>query len=820
MAAPPPTPGLARPRVDTVPADPGRGDRDEALHAMAAALAGPGLVVVTGPPGCGRTRLLERLAQASKRPVHAGGGLAMLSGAPALALERATRARMPADDLPLLAEAVYSRTRGGLLVIDDLQWCDAATLAVLPVLAERLPVAAALRTPNRLTEAALARLLAGATVIPVPDLTDAEAARLVAEAAPALPPARAAALTVRAGGNPLALTALAKRAAHLDAGETDLDLENPGDPAAAAAAAIADLPRAGRTALAALGLLGRPAHPSLLGDGAAVLQEAGLAVPDGVHLRAASPWMAEVAAGILDHEARLQMHEHLADATMGVESARHAHAAGLPDRALATALAAAETAGPQARAEALLLAADLDPSHAVPAARAALAAGRTRAALAVLDSAANGNTALDHAANDGETALARAWALLALGESAQARAALAHAPAGPETDQLRLLCAPPSEKAALAEALREAHPDLAHPGLAAALAGDDPDALAFAEALARDAGDATTAFWCAWSRVIALADAARLVEAEAVAHEAADRAGAAGAYSWQTRFLAAAAWCLVLSGTGLDNVIAAAQSLADHALPAVADTLIDAAIALAEADTGALGAARARLARLKDAPAALEGLVSWLEHETAWLDGQPGPEAPEARPGLVGGLAHITGRWIAYDTGTEPVAAEMTPWPVPVASTLSAWDKAAPGPFAQAATAWDGLAAREQVRCLLALAAHAGDAKAAVTALEAAERIADEHGLIVLAGRARRGLRKHDVRRDRRSARGGGGLTDRESEVLRHVASGHPSRRIAEILGITAETVETHIRSGMRKLGAKTRTEAAVILTAADGGEA
>ena len=813
MAAPPPTPGLARPRAAAAPTDAGAGDRDDVLRAMAGALAGPGLVVVHGPPGCGRTRLLERLARASKRPVHAGGGLAMLSGAPALALERATRARMPADDLPLLAEAVYSRTRGGLLIIDDLQWCDAATLAVLPVLAERLPVACALRTPNRIGEDALARLLAGATVIAVPDLTDAEAARLVAEAAPALPPARAAALTVRAGGNPLALTALAKRAAHLDAAHTeatDMDLETPGDPAAAAAAAIADLPRAGRTALAALGLLGRPAHPTLLGDGASVLLEAGLAVAEGTHLRASSPWMAEVAAGILDHEARQSMHEHLAEATTGVESARHAHAAGLADRALHTALAAAENTGPQARAEALLLAADLDPVHAVDAARAALAAGRTRAALSVLDRADSGP----------EAALARAWALLALGESAQARAALQHAPDGPETDQLRLLSAPPAEREALADTIRTAHPDLAHAGLAAALAGDDPDALALAEALARDAGDATTAFWCAWSRVIALADTARLVEAEAVAHEAADRAGAAGAYSWQTRFLAAAAWCLVLSGTGLDNVIAAAQSLADHALPAVADTLIDASIALAEADTGALGAARARLARLKDAPAALEGLVAWLEHETAWLDGQPGPEAPEAQPGLVGGLAHITGRWIAYDTGTEPVTADLAPWPVPVASTLSAWDKAAPGPFAQAATAWDGLAAREQVRCLLALAAHAGDAKAAVAALEAAERIADEHGLIVLAGRARRGLRKHDVRRDRRSARGGGGLTDRESEVLRHVAAGHPSRRIAEILGITAETVETHIRSGMRKLGAKTRTEAAVLLTAAEGGEA
>jgi hypothetical protein len=488
LAPPPPTPGLA-PSVASTPRPLGALNRDDALRAMAGALAGPGLVVVTGPPGSGRTRLLERLARASKRPVHAGGGLSMLSGQPALALERATRARMPAGDLPLLAEAVYSRTRGGLLVIDDLQWCDAATLAVLPVLAERLPVAAALRIPNRLGEDALARLLAAATVIAVPELTDAEAAALVAEAAPALPPTRAAALAARAGGNPLALTALARRAAHTGAGEADAGM--PGDPASAAASAIADLPRAGRTALAVLGLLGRPAHPSLLGEGAQILSEAGLAAWDGPFLRPASPWMAEIAAGLLDSEARRSMHEHLADATTGVESARHAHAAGLADRALNAALTAAVDASPQTRAEALLLAAELDGAHAVPAARAALEAGRTNAALAVLDRAPEAG---------GETAIVRAWALLAVGETPRARAALDDAPEGPETDQLRLLCAPAHERVALAIELREAYGTVDHPGLAAALAGDDPDALAHAESLARAAGDATTAAWCAWSR--------------------------------------------------------------------------------------------------------------------------------------------------------------------------------------------------------------------------------------------------------------------------------------------------------------------------------
>ncbi|WP_460497463.1 AAA family ATPase, partial [Glycomyces tarimensis] len=344
MAAPssPPT-GLERHRpvpaaaAATVPP----ASRDDVLRRAAEALAGTGLVILTGPPGCGRTRLLERLAAASKRPVHAGGGLAMLSGAPALALERATRARMPAEDLPLLAEAVYSRTRGGVLLIDDLQWCDAATLAVLPVLAERLPVAAALRIPNRLPGPARERLLEAATVIEVPDLTDAEAASLIRECAPALPGHRVAALCERGGRNPLALTALARRASDPDA---VIDLDEVADPAAAAAAAIADLPRPGRTALAVLGLLGRPAHPSLLGEGAQLLVETGLAGAEGRFVRPASPWMAEIAAGILDAQARRAMHAHLAEATVGLEAARHARAAGQGDAALRTALAAAAEA--------------------------------------------------------------------------------------------------------------------------------------------------------------------------------------------------------------------------------------------------------------------------------------------------------------------------------------------------------------------------------------------------------------------------------------------------------------------------------------------
>jgi DNA-binding CsgD family transcriptional regulator len=89
----------------------------------------------------------------------------------------------------------------------------------------------------------------------------------------------------------------------------------------------------------------------------------------------------------------------------------------------------------------------------------------------------------------------------------------------------------------------------------------------------------------------------------------------------------------------------------------------------------------------------------------------------------------------------------------------------------------------------------------------------------VLAGRARRGLRRHHVHRDVRSPRSGSKLTNRETDVLRLVAAGEPTRRIAGQLGISAETVDTHIRAGMRKLGARTRTEAAALAFAHDLGE-
>lgn len=52
-------------------------------------------------------------------------------------------------------------------------------------------------------------------------------------------------------------------------------------------------------------------------------------------------------------------------------------------------------------------------------------------------------------------------------------------------------------------------------------------------------------------------------------------------------------------------------------------------------------------------------------------------------------------------------------------------------------------------------------------------------------------------------------LTDREVEVLRYVARGLAKKEIAEILGLSVRTIDTHVRNLMEKLGIHDRVELA-----------
>jgi DNA-binding CsgD family transcriptional regulator len=810
--------------------------RSGVLAAAAEALSHRGaLVILRGGPGAGRSTMLRALGEAYRGPVHAGGGLATLRAVPGFALARAVRARLPVHDRALLVEAVRARVGAGLLLLDDLQWADPATLDVLPDIAAHCRVAAALRTPYALTLPDLT----GAIWLDLPPLTDREATELARRAAPSLTSAAAADVVRRAGGLPLAVESLARHAAAqqpaqlgdrpAQVGDRPAQVgdrpgaDRPEDLVHAAATALADLPRPARTSLAALGLLGRPAAPALLGTGLDPLLAAGLVrLVDG-YAQPTSPYLAEVAAGLLDDPERRAVHRRLADLVPAGESARHLAAAGEPHLAYRRAVAAAEAAGtPAERADLLALACGLpgvdatDPVR-LAAAEGALAAGAPQTCLRVL-------------AGLGEPAalVLRAEAHLQLGDPAAALSTVdgigAELPVPAGRDRVRLLAQLALDPAgALADAARLAGaPVPADPGLRAAVAavhaatripGWEQD-LAAAAQQAAHAGDQLAARWSGWLLVETLAADGRLSEAARAAAAGATACAADLAYSWQTRFLAARLWCLALRGDDLDDVLHEATELADRTLPALARGYATAAAGLAEADGGLLATARSRLAvapRARDGAAAA---LDWVTREAAWLDGQPDPDTVPTDTGqpLVDGLGRITARWSAFDAGQPPTGpGPSTMDTAAVRATLAAWADEDPDNFDKAARAWQGLARREEVRCLLAHGLRETDPARAVPPLLAAESLAEAAGLVVLLGRTRRALRRHAVRRDVRGRRAGDDLTDREREVLRQVARGEPTRRIAGQLGISRETVETHIRSGMRKLGARTRTEAAVI---------
>jgi PAS domain S-box-containing protein len=53
-------------------------------------------------------------------------------------------------------------------------------------------------------------------------------------------------------------------------------------------------------------------------------------------------------------------------------------------------------------------------------------------------------------------------------------------------------------------------------------------------------------------------------------------------------------------------------------------------------------------------------------------------------------------------------------------------------------------------------------------------------------------------------------LTPRQMDVLRHLAAGHTTERIATALGISTETVRNHVRGIFERLGVHTRLEAVI----------
>jgi DNA-binding CsgD family transcriptional regulator len=260
---------------------------------------------------------------------------------------------------------------------------------------------------------------------------------------------------------------------------------------------------------------------------------------------------------------------------------------------------------------------------------------------------------------------------------------------------------------------------------------------------------------------------------------------------------------------------------------------LESAVVLALVDLGRHAEAGERLAAViactgRDAQS--RSIGAWAGIDAAWSAGRS-EEALVAADALLGlGVGDYPsaaqGRLIAGHAAVELDAA--LPGPAPTAA-LPAW-RAVPveweglvaahegrwadavDRFLEAAGAWVGSDVRSEARCRWAAgsaAAAMGHERAADLLLEA-EAVALAPGLEPILARARRSLRSIGVVRRAAAVVGADGLTGREVAVLELVAQGRTSGSIAAELGIEPSTVDSFVRSAMRKLDAPTRMAAAV----------
>ncbi len=127
------------------------------------------------------------------------------------------------------------------------------------------------------------------------------------------------------------------------------------------------------------------------------------------------------------------------------------------------------------------------------------------------------------------------------------------------------------------------------------------------------------------------------------------------------------------------------------------------------------------------------------------------------------------------------------------AAAIAALRKAQPGlgivahgTYADRATATDAL--RAGATAYVAKSASPADLERAVRAAADAERFIDEATAA--------------------SSRRRGGLTKRQREILQLIADGHSTARIARQLGLSGETVRTHTKAILSRLGARDRAHA------------
>lgn len=800
-------------------------------------------VVLVGEAGVGKTTLARAAIRAADRQHIEGGGFGMLSWAPYLALERALGRSLAGADTTYAVDSVVRAVGAGVLFVDDLQWVDADSRAVIDEIAGRVSLLTCVRRGDPAAAVALDGLADTFVRLDIDPIDDESAAELARHVRPIVTLPAARRIARLAGGNPLLVTELAIG----------------GDDAPTLAAAIrsrlAPLGDAARDSMALLAVAGRPMPPAALGDGAGELASSGLAVVDaGGLLRMRHDLIASTASDALSDDQRRAVHRRLARRSSDPgEQARHHAAAGERRMAGRRAIEAAEGASTLGErvAHLELAAACADGAEAdqlrVEAARALVEALEPVRALELLGPL-RGSSRPDVALVEAQ-ALRQDYEVEAAQQAIErGQAALADDAATPPDVVVRLaieearLAAAALRDAVDAVALGQRAVDVAEshgihlPAALAALGatrmvggdmGGTADLAAGMDA-AFEAGDRALGLAIGSQLAFAYLRGGRHDDGKALVTRLAADAHHARLGVWELQM---AFWASGFAWHGGDFVAATTTWAAFDVDPSGQPELGWYEIQ-ALADVGRLDEARIRADRALDCAKPGEydlGEALWLAADVACFSGRWADtirfadrheqSTPSAHQRV---FVELPSAWATYELGRPPA------WPrysgqVPIMrggpielEAIRALAEGQPttaiGLFDEAADAWAGCHARGELRShwaageSLRLAGRAADATTRLLAVEG-RLVAASH--LPLLARTRRSLRQLGVRRSvSRVVAPGSFLTARERQVLELSGLGLRDMEIATRLGVSRWAIVRAAESAAAKLGATTRAEA------------
>lgn len=819
--------------------------RDAEASTARAALAGPGLLAIVGPPGIGKSTLASAVAPGEVRRT---GALSTLRWVPLLAFRRLVGDRVvsaAAGPEPIAGAVI--RSGAGSLIVDDVQWADVGTFEVVARLAGRMPVVVTLRTGEAGAEEALGILeLLGAERIELPPLGEASARMLLDRLHGGLAPAERERVLEVAGGNPLLLA----------------ELPRGGDGAASLVAALVDrlaaLDPATATACHRLAVLGRPATLAELGPGVAHLVSAGLARLEGERVASVHGLLDEVVVESLGDGAAA-VRRDLARLVEPAEAAFLLAAAGDPAARDVALAAAAGTDDVGLRAELLGLAVDLaeelDVERRLRAARLFTQIGQPDRAIVLCD--VDGLTELAPIER-GLLCGAAAEATWLLGEHERSRELMEQAVAdlrgSGRPEEVLVLGGSTThntfieldgrgglERARAAVELADRigqHRAYARQRLASVLATSGlpgaPELHREAMAMAAAEGDELTRQQAFTGLVLGtwvggdVRAAADLARAEAPGDDPDDL---------DLHDLGLRAYVAILgllAGDDPAEVAARFGPLLEREPMFRNRAFMAAAVALALAD---LGRATEALAVLGPdlVPPGIDrqqrSVEGWASVEVRWSAGRSaealaaGVEVGELGVGdypsavMARLLAAHAGRALGQPPAGPPPGVVLPAWtgaPIEWRGLAAAADgdpASASAHLLEAALAWDPTDVRSALRCRWAAGdvLAATDPAAARPLLEEAEAAALASGAPAALARVRHSLRAVGIRRRNDVAPPRStiaGLTPREEQVLDLVGEGATTASIAAALGVAPSTVDSFVRSAARKLGASTRVAA------------